>query len=194
MGFGSGWFGLVRVGSVVRYDRRIGIYRELLGEAFESLHPHVRRAHEAPLDAEGIAGVRSANNWVGALIARAMTFPRPGQGVCVELRVRETADGTSWERRFGGDSVRTVQRLNDGHMVEHRGFGQLWFAVTIVEGEVHYETVRASLFGLVLPRSLTPRATGRVIATEDGWQTQIEVSAPLVGLLCAYSVKMQASP
>jgi len=55
-----------------------------------------------------------------------------------------------------------------------------------------YESVRASVFGVSLPRSMTPRVTGRVTPTDDGWQTQVEVSAPVFGLLCAYSVRMRA--
>jgi hypothetical protein len=154
----------------------------------------LRRAHEAPLGATGVAEVRGADNFVGALVARMMSFPRPGGGVPVELDVCETAGGTVWERRFGGGCVRTVQRLFDGHMVENRSVGRLWFSVSLVDDEVRYETARATLFGVTLPKALTPRATGRVTATEDGWQTQIEVTAPLVGLLCAYSVVMKAKP
>jgi hypothetical protein len=154
----------------------------------------LRRAHEAPLTASGLADVRGADNFVGGLVARLMSFPDPGSGVPVALEVYEAADGTRWERRFGGARVRTVQRLIDGCMVEHRGVGQLWFSVSLIDGEVRYETVRATLFGVTLPKTLTPRATGRVTATEDGWRTQIEVTAPLVGLLCAYSVVMKAKP
>ncbi|MEX2244824.1 MAG: DUF4166 domain-containing protein [Fimbriimonadaceae bacterium] len=158
------------------------------------MHPHLRVAHSAPLSAVGTAEVRGAGNYLGALIARVMTFPRPGSGVPVELVVRETPTGTVWERRFGGDRVRTVQRAIGGYMVEHRGPGRLWFSVSVTDGAVVYESVCASVFGVALPRSMTPRVTGRVSPAEDGWQTQVEVSAPLLGLLCAYSVRMRAKP
>ncbi len=121
-----------------------------------------------------------------------MTFPKPGSGVPVELDVRETPAGTVWERRFGGDFVRTVQRAIDGYMVEHRGPGRLWLCVSVIDGAVVYESVRASVFGVFLPRSMTPRVTGRVTPTNDGWQTQVEVTTPVFGLLCAYSVRMRA--
>jgi hypothetical protein len=151
----------------------------------------MRRAHEAPLVAHGTADVRGAQSALGALIARTMTFPRPGNDVPVHLRVTETATGTRWERRFGAECVRTVQRIVDGHMVEHRDVGRLWFQVSVADGEVRYETVRAVLCGLRLPKPLMPRATGLVVPTEDGWRVRIEVSAPFVGLLCAYDARLR---
>ena len=45
-------------------------YRDLLGEAFESLHPHVQRAHVAPLSALGVVDVERGTHWAVPALAR----------------------------------------------------------------------------------------------------------------------------
>jgi hypothetical protein len=76
-------------------------------------------------------------------------------------------------------------------MVEHRGPGRLWFRVDATPDEIKYESVRFDVFGIVLPRWMTPQATGRVAPTDDGWQVEIEVRAPVVGLLTGYWAGMK---
>lgn len=120
-----------------------------------------------------------------------MNFPPPGQNVEVRLDVRDVAGGTEWCRRFGGRRVRTVQRLINEHMVECRGPGRLWFRVHATPNEIKYESVRFSVFGIVFPRWMMPRATGRVTPTDTGWQVEIEVRAPIVGLLTGYEAVIE---
>jgi hypothetical protein len=75
-------------------------------------------------------------------------------------------------------------------MVEHRGPGRLWFRVSVVDGAIVYESVRFDVFGVAFPGWLTPRAKGRVSATEQGWVAEIEVQAPVVGLLTGYTATL----
>ena len=120
-----------------------------------------------------------------------MNFPASGAAVPVRLEVFESPRGTVWARNFDGRRVRTVQRVVDGMMVECRAPGRLFFQVSVVEGAVVYESVRFSVFGLVVPSWLAPRATGRVTATENGWQAEISVVAPVVGLLTGYTARLR---
>jgi hypothetical protein len=59
-------------------------YDEILGEAFDTLHPNVRRAHEAPLSAEGtfdvVHGIHRVTRILVALmkLRHALGFRRRG--------------------------------------------------------------------------------------------------------------------
>ena len=62
-------------------------YHELLGEAFDTLHPNVRRAHEAPLNAEGTFDVVHGTHRVTRMLVALMKLPAAGSRVPVALRV-----------------------------------------------------------------------------------------------------------
>ena len=162
------------------------MYRDLLGEAFDGLHPHLRRAHEAPLTAGGPADVEPAIGFVCNGLARAMRLPRPGKQQDVKVVVTEIANGQKWDRTFGGQRVVTRQSVQGGHMVERRGAGTIRFRVTVKEDSIVYESVGAALFGISLPKMVAPRAHGVVTPTEHGWSVDVTIESPVFGLLCAY--------
>lgn len=171
----------------------IGLYRTLLGDSYSSLHPHLRRAHEAPLSAAGVAKVRGAANLIACILARRMRLPRAGDSVTVRLEVTETPRGTEWSRFFGLDATKTVQTVKSGRMVESSGQATITFDVRVSEGSVLYSSVGASLYGISLPRALAPRAKGVVSATVDGWLVDVEIASPLFGLLCAYRAELKCT-
>ena len=50
-------------------------YQALLGDAFNTLHPNVRRAHEAPLSAEGTFDVVHGTHRVTRILVALMKLP-----------------------------------------------------------------------------------------------------------------------
>lgn len=168
------------------------MYRSLLGDHFNALHPHLRRAHESPLSAVGTADVRGAANPIANFLARRMRLPRAGDAVALRLEVTETPQGTEWNRFFGHSSTVTVQKVESGRMVERGGPATLDFDVCVFEGTVVYKSVGASLYGISLPKALAPRAKGVVSLTNEGWQVSVEINS-VFGLLCAYRAELKCT-
>ena len=115
-----------------------------------------------------------------------MRLPRRGNGQDVRVTVTESGQGQVWDRTFGRQRTITRQSVVGGRMVERSGAGVLLFDVRVADGNVVYESVSASLFGISLPKMLAPHARGVVSPTTDGWSVEVTIEWPLLGLLCAY--------
>ncbi|MBL1150072.1 MAG: DUF4166 domain-containing protein [Armatimonadetes bacterium] len=166
------------------------IYRRLLDSDFDSLSPQVRRAHSAPLEAFGSADVQGPTSLLGRAAARLLRLPKPGSEVPVRLTVTETEAGQVWDRRFGEQNFSSVQEIAGGFLAERYGRGTLLLRVFVCNGAVHYEPAGAKLFGITLPKFLSPRVSGVVVATDDGWQVDVEFAAPGLGRICAYQARL----
>ena len=84
-------------------------YEAVLGEAFASLHAHVRRAHLPPLRAEGTIDVEHGPGWLARPIIWLMKLPAAGPRQPVRLDVAEDGSELVWTRRIGGSILRTRQ-------------------------------------------------------------------------------------
>jgi hypothetical protein len=150
-------------------------YEAILGEAFASLHPQVRRAHLPPLRAEGVIDVEHRPGWLTRPLVRLMTLPAAGLDQPVQLDVVEDGPDLVWTRCIGGALLRTRQRARGGRLVEWAGFGRVSFDLTVENGALlyHHSLVRAA--GIPLPHFLSPRINARVSGTPDGWRVVVAV-------------------
>ena len=80
--------------SAIPAARSCSPYEAVLGEAFASLHAHVRRAHLPPLCAEGTIDVEHGPGWLAHPIIWLMKLPAAGPRQPVRLDVAE--DGSAF--------------------------------------------------------------------------------------------------
>lgn len=95
------------------------IYRQLLDHDFDRLPPALRRLHSIPasLRASGTVSVRHRRPW----LARLVGFPVAGDNIPLRLEVAVAAGREIWTRWFGEDVHQSVQRLEQGLLVEEWG-------------------------------------------------------------------------
>ncbi|MDE1997049.1 MAG: DUF4166 domain-containing protein, partial [Rhizobiaceae bacterium] len=173
------------------------IYKQVLGESFETLPPQVRALHHSTRSRKwaGRADVIRGKSLMARVICRIIGFPDTATGAPVSVVLSPGADGETWTRTFAGKSFSSTQTCGDGRdkflMMER--FGAITVALAlVVENDRLFLVPRSwSLLGIPLPRFLLP--TGRSFETErDGrFCFDVEIAAPWVGLIVAYRGAME---
>jgi hypothetical protein len=172
--------------------RNCSPYEAVLGEAFASLHAHVRRAHLPPLRAEGTMEVEHGDGWLARPVIWLMKLPAAGPGQAVQLAVdREDAE-LVWTRRIGRSILHTRQRARGSRIVERSGPGRIAFDLVVDDGALRYRQSSFHVAGLRLPSSLSPRVAALVSATAEGWRVAVTVTWR-GRLLCRYAGTIRAS-
>ena len=116
-------------------------YEAVLGEAFASLHAHVRRAHLPPLRAEGTIDVEHGPGWLARPMIWLMKLPAAGLRQPVRLDVAEDGSELVWTRRIGGSILRTRQRASGSRLVERSGLGRVSFDLAVEDGALAVSAV-----------------------------------------------------
>ena len=151
-------------------------YEAVLGEAFATLHAHVRRAHLPPLRAEGTMDVEHGQGWVARPIIWLMNLPAAGPRQPVRLDVAANGSELVWTRRVGVSVLRTRQRECGSRLVERSGLGRVSFDLAVDDGALLYRQSSFHVAGLPVPSSLSPRVGAVVSATADGWHVVVTVA------------------
>ena len=172
-------------------------YQALLGDAFNTLHPNVRRAHEAPLNAHGIFDVVHGTHRVTRMLVALMKLPAAGIRVPVALSVVFASARTNsgpltmrWERRIGRTLLSTRQHAHRGFLIEETGLGGVVFSLRAANGSLFYEHAWLRFLFLRVPPVLSPRVRACVSPDAEGWH--VEVVVEWRGhLICRYGGTMQ---
>ena len=167
-------------------------YEAVLGEAFASLHAHVRRAHLPPLRAEGTIDVEHGPGWLARPMIWLMKLPAAGPRQPVRLDVAEDGSELVWTRRIGGSILRTRQRASGSRLVERSGLGRVSFDLAVEDGALLYRQSSIHVAGLPVPSSLSPRVGAVVSATADGWRVVVTVTWR-GRIVCRYAGTIRAS-
>ena len=166
-------------------------YEEVLGTAFASLHPHVRRAHLAPLRAEGTLDVEHGRGWLTHPLIWLMKLPAAGRGQPVSLELAGNGRDLVWRRRIGDSILRTRQRASGLRIVERAGLGRVAFDLEIEKGALRYRQSSIHVAGFSVPSSVSPCVTAVVSATAEGWQVSVAVQWRR-RLICRYAGTIRA--
>ena len=166
-------------------------YEAILGEAFESLHAHVRRAHLPPLCAEGTIDVEHGQGWLARPLIWLMKLPAAGPRQPVRLDVAGDGSELVWTRRIGGSILRTRQYAAGSRLVERSGFGRVSFNLAAEDGALRYLQSSIHVAGLRVPWSLSPRVGAVVSATLEGWRVVVTVEWR-GQILCRYAGAIRA--
>lgn len=157
-------------------DSIYSLYREILGSEFDSLHPHVQRAHITPLTAVGSVDVTHGESRMAKFFIRALRLPNAGLAQTVELEVEASPNALIWSRTIGQTPLQTRQFRRDLLLVEASAVGSVAFALRAKDGALFYEQRSASFKSLSLPRSLAPQVSGVVSPTADGWTVEVTIT------------------
>ena len=147
-------------------------------------------AHVPPLMARGTANVVRPGGRLANWVTDRLRLPKAGLELPVAISVRDVDGVLHWERTFGDSHLATTQTLEAGLMHETLGAHRITFRVTTSDGTAVYESVGSRWRGISIPSVLCPKACGVVSPNGDGWKVAIEVHAPLLGLICAYTATL----
>jgi hypothetical protein len=171
----------------------------LLGDVYDTLHPSVRAAHEAPLVAEGVFDVVHGSHLLVPVLVWIMKLPARGTSVPVHLQVvYESATrgvrspDMRWTRRIGRSRLETRQYAEDDSLVEKSGAGCVVFVLHAADGSLNYERLSTRFMGLRVPSPFSPRIHACVSPDPAGWHVDVTVHWRN-HLVCRYWGRMRSA-
>lgn len=168
------------------------LYRQLLGPAFDDLPPRLRELHNHRQARQwsGFAQIRRGRGLLSRIIAAIYGFPSAGAKVPVSVAFSPEKGAERWERNFGGKTFQSMQSCGTGKdqylLVERFGIITVALALVMDKDRLYLIPRRWRVLGIPLPGFLLP--AGSSFETEEDGQFcfDVEISAPLVGLIVAY--------
>ena len=164
-------------------------YQGALGSDFETLHPHVQRAHLPPLSATGTFDVEHGSTWFAPVLTRLLRLPAAGRTQSVRLEVRAEGDQLRWTRQIGVVRIVSRQHAAGTHIIERAGIAAIVFALTVDNGALCYTQVSFTVAKVPLPSAVAPHVSARVSGTRDGWHVEVHVEWR-ARLVCRYTGRM----
>jgi len=168
------------------------LYQRIVGSAFASLPPRLKELHGTSAAREwvGSAEVRHGGGLLASIVRGLIGFPKAGKDVPLQVNFTPDGDGERWTRTFAGKPFHSHQsegRGRDAHLMVER-FGAATFALAlVVEGERLLLIPRRWKFlGLPMPGFLLPKGISFEHEEAGRFCFDVEISAPLVGLIVAY--------
>lgn len=164
------------------------VYQRVLGAAFDRLPPVLRAVHGSPggARAAGRFRVTRGRTALARVAAVLLGLPPAGDDIALTLEVRPDGERERWVRDFGGRVVETTQWARDGKLVEASGPGRLGFRLAADARSLRMDCEDAWLLAAPLPGPLRIRAAAVELARDDGWDVDVTIAAPGVGLLVRY--------
>ncbi len=167
-------------------------YERILGDAFDLLHPNVRRAHLAPLAGDGLMDVEHGARWWTRPLIRLMNLPAAGNGQSVHLHVEERGANLVWTRTIGRATLTTRQCVRESRLVERSGVGCVAFNLIVEKGALRYRQQAFHVAGVPIPAAVGPQVRALVTPTTEGWRVAVRVEC-LGQLVCAYEGALRES-
>ncbi|MGE0152866.1 MAG: DUF4166 domain-containing protein [Reyranellaceae bacterium] len=187
------WFAGRRIACGFRQPRPdLSLYRRVLDAAWDELPPALQAMHASVAGriSAGEATVERGRNPLARLAADLMRFPRAGERIAVRVTFAPIEGGEIWRRDFGGRSFSSIQTEGRGrsqHLIEER-FGAIGVALACVieGGRLRLIVRRWSLFGIAMPRLLSPGGEAFEYEQDGRFHFDVELKAPLLGRLVRY--------
>lgn len=168
------------------------LYRQVLGSAFDALPPQVQALHEASGARQwsGVARIRRGTGLLSRLVAVAIGFPKAAEQVPVTVAFTPERGGERWTRDFAGRRFSSWQRRgagrNDALLVERFGAIDVSLALVVDGDRLTLVPRRWSCLGIPLPNALLPKGTTFETEVDGRFVFNVEIAAPIVGLIVAY--------
>ena len=168
------------------------LYRKVLGPAFDALPGRVKDLHSSSRERRwtGSADVRRGTGIAAKIICALIGFPPAGKDVAVAVTLTPEQRGERWTRNFGGKTFSSLQFCGEGRdqhlLVERFGAVAVSLALVVDAERLFLVSRRWSFFGVPMPKVLLPK--GEIFEAEENGQFHfnVEICAPVVGLIVAY--------
>ena len=176
------------------------LFRQILGPALDALPEQVRALHDS-LDARkwvGHADVRRGTGWFSNIIARMLGFPDATIKTPVSVKISPERGGELWTRDFNGKVFSSFQKRgvgkNDYLLVERFGRIDVAIALVVEDNRLLLIPRRWSCLGIPLSRFLLPSGHSFETAQNGRFCFDVEIAAPLFGLIVAYRGELKQCP
>lgn len=164
------------------------LYRRVLGERYQQLHPLLQEFHDLPAGkAEGVFHITRPPSRFKRLLGALLGMPAAAENVQTILTVEVFDNGAEkWVRSFGKFKMATSQWSWRELLMERSGPVTFGIHLEIVDGGTRFITRRVWLLGIPLPLFLAPGVLAIETPVPGGWHAKVNLSFPLIGEMLAY--------
>lgn len=164
------------------------LFERVLGDGFASLAPRVQSLHGLQAASwSGVADIERGSHPLARLCATIAGLPPTARGVPTTVAFLAEAQGETWRRDFGGAPMASRLRACNGRLCERLGPMAFEFALAAKQGELHWQAVRARLFGVVaLPARWFAGVRCRERDHAGRYEFLVEARLPWIGPLIRY--------
>ena len=166
-----------------------GLYRRILGAAYEALPAAIRDLHEADV-AEGEASVERGTGALASIAAKLVGFPHTTARAPVRVTFGRVGGTETWTRAFSGENLASEQFAGTGRsdslLVERFGPLQFSMALVVDGAKLALKLRRWTAFGIPMPMGPAPRFEAFESADDGLFRFHVDIRHPLTGLLVRY--------
>jgi hypothetical protein len=164
------------------------LYRRVLGERFQQLHPLLQEFHDRPVGrAEGVFRIVRPLQFHKRLLGSLLGMPAAAENVPTILTVELLAHGREkWVRFFGKFRMATWQWSWRGLLLERSGPVTFGIHLQIVDGVTRFICKRVWLLGIPVPLILAPKVMAVETPVPGGWHVKVQLFFPLIGEMLGY--------
>jgi hypothetical protein len=164
------------------------LYRRVLGERYQQLHPLLQEVHSQPeLRAQGTFRITRPPQLFKRLLGALLGMPAAAENVPTILAVELLESGAEkWVRSFGKFRMATWQWSWRGLLLERSGPVTFGIHIEIVDGGTQFITRRVWLLGIPVPLFLAPSVSAVETPVPGGWHATVRLSFPLIGEMLGY--------
>ena len=162
---------------------RVPLWRRIMGDEFDHLPTTVRQMfdHNGHRYARGSSDVVCGDSLLARLCVALSGFPKPGFDIPTSILFQADGSADIWHRSFGPRRFSSVHLERDGLLLERFGALTFVFRLSGDAGGVTFTMIETQLFGLALPRVLSPRISATQTETNGRFRFEIMVDLPVIG-------------
>ena len=176
------------------------LYRQVLAGAFDRLPPQVQALHDdtAARTWAGTATVQRGTGILSKALGKLIGLPKETNHCPVKVQFDPHKGGERWTRTFGTKSFSSLQFPGTGRnaqlLVERFGPIDVALALVLEDDKLFLIPRRWSLLGIPLPNMFLPAGKSYEMQKDGKFHFDVEISAPVVGLIAAYQGVLTLSP
>ena len=167
----------------------VSLFQRLLGSSFETLPAPIRRLHDTRKHKvfAGNCRIERGSHWLVPLFALAMSLPKAGDDVPVEISIQSAGGEETWARNFAGQPMRSALSERNGQLEERLGPMCFRFALRVENQATVWTLEGVKLLGLLpLPLAWFKGMGARESAQSGRYHFDVSAALPVVGRLIHY--------
>ena len=168
------------------------LYEEILGEAYDEMSEPLQNLHRigAGKTLEGQCKVTRGTNPLSHIVAAVFGLPKASPSIPVKVVLTKDGHKEIWERFFDGKRMVSTQEAGRGKqsrlVIERFGPIAIYIAIVVEDGKQILKTTGWSIFGIPLPKALTPGGEVFEHAKDGRFNFHVDLVAPIFGRLVKY--------
>jgi hypothetical protein len=160
-----------------------------MGESFNKLSPLLQNAHLGKKRLFGSAQVKRGNIFARC-ICNLFGFPKQNLQTSLRVDCTHQTDLMIWERDFDGLKMTSHFSMQGEFLKECLGPLVMLFKAVEVNGALYYQYIKTRLWGIPIPKLLSPQVIASEKEVEGFYHFSVEVKMFMIGMVISYSGKL----